>query len=237
MTGPRCEAAVSLTSGKGPLSRQRDGRFNRPVPDDLVYVEPFRRRVRGLVGDRTVVDSEQALLVHRPGAAPVWAFPEGDVGEVASVPTPEAPGHVEVAWGAADRWFQEQEEVRLHAPNPYHRVEYVRTDRRLWVTVGGEVLVDTTDTIVAYETALEPRLYVAPDHVRTDLLTRSDTTTYCPYKGTATYWSAVVEGSEVDDVAWSYDDPTPEAVPIAGLLSFDPGRAEVTAAFPQAGDV
>jgi uncharacterized protein (DUF427 family) len=225
---------VSLTSGKGPLSRRREGRFSQPVPDDLVYVEPFRRRVRGLQGERTVVDSEQARLVHRPGSAPVWAFPEEDVDGVESVPTAEAPGHVEVEWAAVDQWFQEQEEVRLHAPNPYHRVEYLRTDRHLRVTVAGEVLVDTSDTIAAYETALEPRLYVALEHVRTDLLTPSPTTTYCPYKGTASYWNAEVGGTEVPDVAWSYEDPTPEATPIARHLSFDVNVAEVTDELPAA---
>ncbi len=57
--------------------------------------------------------------------------------------------------------------------------------------------------------------------MRTDLLRRSPTSSYCNYKGYATYWSAVVGDVVVDDVAWSYDDPLPESVPITGMLSFD----------------
>jgi uncharacterized protein (DUF427 family) len=68
--------------------------------------------------------------------------------------------------------------------------------------------------------------------VRTDLLRRSATASYCNYKGNATYWSAVIGDSVVEDVAWSYDDPPPETLPITGYLSFDPARADVLAELP-----
>jgi len=92
--------------------------------------------------------------------------------------------------------------------------------------------VETDDTVILFETALEPRLYVDPTHVRTDLLRRSDTSSYCNYKGFATYWSATVDGDVVDDIAWSYPDPPPEALPIKGFLSFDDARAQVLAELP-----
>jgi uncharacterized protein (DUF427 family) len=79
-----------------------------------------------------------------------------------------------------------------------------------------------------FETALVPRLYVAPQHVRTEFLRRTDTSSYCNYKGYATYWAA----GDVDDVAWSYDDPLPETRPINGYFSFDPARADVSAELP-----
>ena len=192
------------------------------MPDGVAYVEPFRRRVRGVVDGRTVVDSERVLLVHRPGSAPLWAFPPDDVDGVASSPVAEAEGYVEVPWSAVDTWFQEDDEVRLHAPNPYHRVEYVRTSRRLQVVAAGELIVDATATLAVYETALEPRLYVGRDDVRVPL-TPSTTRTHCPYKGDATYWNA----GDVADAAWSYEDPLPEARAIAGLLSFDDKRVDV----------
>ena len=108
-----------------------------------------------------------------------------------------------------------------HPRNPYHRVDSVRTRRRLRVEVGRRRLVDTTATTGVYETALAPRLYVARSEVRTDLLAPSRTTTYCPYKGTASYWDVVVGEHVVADAAWSYEDPLPESEPIRGLLSFD----------------
>ena len=68
--------------------------------------------------------------------------------------------------------------------------------------------------------------------MRTDLLVPSDTTTYCPYKGTASYWSAVIGATTVADVAWSYERPLPESLPLRGLLAFDPARATVDQALP-----
>jgi uncharacterized protein (DUF427 family) len=223
---------VSLTSGRGPLGADPAGRFVPPVPAGTVYVEPFRRRVRGVAGSRAVVDSERVLLVHRAGGPPAYAFPPGDVDGVATEPEPAAPGHVRVAWDAVDAWFEEEEQVHLHPSNPYHRVECLRSARRLRVAVAGVTLVDTTATIAVYETALEPRLYVLPEHVRPGVLVPSATTTCCPYKGRASHWSAVVGGERVDDVAWSYEDPLPAALPVRGHLSFDPARADVLAAFP-----
>ena len=57
-------------------------------------------------------------------------------------------------------------------------------------------------------------------------LTRSQTHTYCPYKGTATYWNAVVQGIVLPDVAWSYEDVLPESAPLQHLVSFDGERVE-----------
>lgn len=71
--------------------------------------------------------------------------------------------------------------------------------------------------------------------MRTDLLVRSPTQTYCPYKGTATYWSARVEGTLVEDVAWSYEDPLPESTPLGRFLSFDDARVTVDHDLPAAG--
>jgi uncharacterized protein (DUF427 family) len=226
---------VSLTTGRGPLSADPAGRFSRPVPEGVVYVEPFRRRVRAVRDGRDLVDSERVLLVHRPGRPPAFAFPAGDVDPAARPePEPVAPGHVLVAWDAAEAWYEEDERVFGHPRNPYHRVDCVRTGRRLRAEVGAVALVDTTATLGVYETALEPRLYASRQDVRMDLLVASPTTTYCPYKGTASYWTAVVDGVAVEDVAWSYEDPLPESLPLRGMLAFDGDRASVVQDLPPA---
>jgi uncharacterized protein (DUF427 family) len=180
-----------------------------------------------------VVDSERAMLVHRYGQPPTYAFPVADVHGGIGEPIPEAPGYLRVDMSAAEHWFEEEEAVFFHPRNPYHRVDCVPTRRRLHVEAGGALLVDTTETIGVYETSLPPRLYVSPAVVRMDLLVPSTTTTYCPYKGTASHWTAVVDGTVIDDVAWSYDEPRPESLPIAGLLSFYEDRVKVfTAELP-----
>lgn len=151
---------------------------------------------------------------HGPLAAhPAYAFPEEDVAAGKAEPESVAAGYVRVPWDGVDEWYEEEERVFGHPRNPYHRVDCLRSARRLRVEVAGEVLVDATETTGLYESAPEPRLYVRPDQVRTDLLHPSATTTYCPYKGTASYWTAVVGGTVVEDVAWSYGTRCRNAFP------------------------
>lgn len=222
---------MTLVAGRGPLSSDPAGRFSPPVPPDVVYVEPHPRRVQAFRGGRPVIDTERALLVHRRGRPLSYVFPADEVGDLPSEPEPEAPGFVHVPWGAVDTWLEEGRRLVNYPPNPYHRVDCRPTKRRLRVSVAGTPLVDTDDTVILFETALEPRLYVSPPHVRTDLLRRSPTSSYCNYKGVATYWSV----GAVHDVAWSYEDPFPESLPIKGLFSFDPARADVVAELPLTG--
>src|ERR1700742_4622148 len=141
-------------------------------------------------------------MVHRRDHPLSSAFPADVVGDLPSDPEPEAPGYVHVPWDAVDMWLEEGRPLVHYPPNPYHRVDCRPTNRRLRVVVAGATLVDTTDTMIVFETALAPLLYVKPSLVRTDVLRRSETTSYCNYKGYATYWSAVVGDSVVDDVGW-----------------------------------
>jgi uncharacterized protein (DUF427 family) len=224
---------VSLVAGRGPLSNEPAGWFSPELPADVVFVEPHPRRVQAVHNGRTVIDTERVLLVHRRNRPLRFAFRADEVRDLPSEPVAEAPGYVHVPWDAVDTWIEEGRTLVHYPPNPYHRVDCRPTKRRLRVDVAGATLVDTDDTVIVFETALEPRLYVDPTHVRTDLLRQTNTSTYCNYKGVATYWSAVIGEATVEDVAWSYQDPPPESLPIKGFLSFDGDRAEIHAELPQ----
>jgi uncharacterized protein (DUF427 family) len=204
---------MSLVAGRGPLSKDPAGWFSAPLPDDLVFVEPHLRRVQAIRNGQVVIDTERALMVHRRDHPLSYAFPPDEVGELPMDPEPEAPGYVHVPWDAVDTWLEEGRTLVHYPPNPYHRVDCRPTSRGLRVIVAGATLVDTVDTVIVFETALEPRLYVDPSVVRTDILRRTETSSYCNYKGYATYWAAVVGDTVVDDVAWSYEDPPPNAYP------------------------
>lgn len=225
---------MSMVTGHGPLSSAPAGWFSPTLPTGVVYVEPHPRRVQAVKDGHKVIDTERALLVHRPDRPLSFAFPAEEARGLPSEPVAEAPGYVQVPWDAADTWVEEGRRLVHYPPNPYHRVDCRPTQRRLRVTVAGTALVDTDDTVIVFETALEPRLYVDPAHVRNDLLRQSDTSTYCNYKGSATYWSAVIGDAVIEDVAWSYQDPPPESLPIKGFFSFDAGRTEVVAELPAA---
>lgn len=223
---------MSLTTGRAPLSDNPAGRFDKDVPAGTVYTEPHLRRVRAVRGGHTVLDSERVLLVHRPGRPPEYAFPAEDAAALPSQPEPAAPGYVQVPWDAVDDWYEEEERVFGHPRNPYHRIDCLRGRRRLRVEAHGTELVNTDEVVVVYETSRLPQLYVRRAAVRTDLLVRSATVTYCPYKGSASHWTLVIGDTVVPDVAWSYDTPTPESIPIAGLLSFYSERVQMTQDVP-----
>jgi len=228
---------MSLVAARGPLGADPAGWFSPALPSGpgtIVFVEPHPRRVVAQRDERTVLDTEHALLVHRSGHALSYAFPAEEVDGLPYEAVAEAPGYVHVPWDAVDAWFEEGRRLVHYPPNPYHRVDCRPTDRGLRVVVAGTVLVDTADTVIVFETSLQPRIYVHPKHVRTDLLRRTDTTSYCNYKGHATYWSASVDDVLVSDVAWSYEQTLPETSPIEGFLSFDENKADVVAELPEA---
>lgn len=225
---------MSLVAGRGPLSTQPAGWFSPPLPGAVVYVEPHPRRIQAFLGGAARIDTERALLVHRAGHPLSYAFPSDQVAGLPTTPVAEAPGYVSVSWDAVDTWLEEGRRLVHYPPNPYHRIDCLPTRRGLRVHAGSTVLVDTDDTVILFETALEPRLYVDPALVRTDLLRRTETTTYCNYKGTATYWAAALGDTVIADIAWSYCDPPPESLPIKDYLSFDATRVDVLAALPAA---
>ena len=223
---------MTLVAGRGPLSSDPAGRFFPPLPAEVVYIEPHPRRVQAFLDGRPVIDTERVLMVHRRGQPLSYAFTAEDVGDLPAEPEPEAPGFVHVPWDAVDTWLEEGRKLVHYPPNPYHRVDCRPTKRRLRVSVAGTTLVDTQDTVIVFETALEPRLYVDRAHVRTDLLRPTERSSYCNYKGYATYWSAVLDDFVAHDIAWSYQDPPAESLPIKGFLSFDEERVDVLAELP-----
>ncbi|WP_304112675.1 DUF427 domain-containing protein [Mycolicibacterium bacteremicum] len=223
---------MTLYAGRGPFSRDPAGEFYPAVPAEVVFIEPHPRRVQAIRHGDTVIDTEAALLVHRRDHPLSYAFPVGEVRGLPTEPVPERPGYVRVPWDAVDAWIEEGRRLVHYPPNPYHRVDCLPSGRGLRVSIAGTVLVDTTDTVVVFETALAPRLYVDPALVRTDLLTPSPTTSYCNYKGHARYWSATVEGGVIPDVAWSYPETLPESAAITGFLSFDETLVEMIAELP-----
>jgi uncharacterized protein (DUF427 family) len=106
-----------------------------------------------------------------------------------------------------------------------HRITTRQGTEHIRVEAGGQVLAESSRPVVLSETGLPDRYYLPREDVRTELLTPSETTSHCPFKGDATYLSA----PGVEDAFWVYEDPSEEdAKPVAGLLSPWPDRVEIT---------
>lgn len=135
-------------------------------------------------------------------------------------PVEELQDLVTFAWDSLDHWFEENEEVRVHARSPYSRVDTLASDRHVEVFVDGEKVADSTHATLLFETGLPTRYYVPKPDVRMDLLTSTETVTSCPYKGDARYWSLTVGDTTHPDFVWGYDFPLPESIRVAGLVCF-----------------
>lgn len=137
-------------------------------------------------------------------------------------------GTVRFDWQALDSWFEEDEEILGHPRDPYVRVDSLRSSRRVRVELDGVVLADTASPVLVFETGLTTRYYISRTDVDFTKLEGSDTSTYCPYKGrTSGYWSARIGDRLYDDVAWAYDFPTRQLLPIAGLIAFYSEKVDV----------
>ena len=105
-----------------------------------------------------------------------------------------------------------------------HRISTHPTDHHIRVESDGEVLAESSRAIALEETGLPTRYYLPREDVRMELLTPTDTTSHCPFKGDARYFSA----PHAKDAFWVYEVPSKEdAKPIAGLLAPWPGRVDV----------
>jgi uncharacterized protein (DUF427 family)/class 3 adenylate cyclase len=92
--------------------------------------------------------------------------------------------------------------------------------KRVKVVFNGEVVADSNRALVLRETRLPPVYYLPREDVDLRFLVPSDHHTYCPFKGTASYWSLAVGDKTVENVAWSYEDPDDEALAIRGYIAF-----------------
>lgn len=134
---------------------------------------------------------------------------------------------VRLEWDAVDSWFEEDEEVFVHPRNPYARVDALRSTRTVR-ELDGVVLAESRSPVMVFETGLPTRYYVDPTDVRVEHLVSSDTETACPYKGRTTrYWSVRVGDTTHPDLAWGYDFPTRQLLPIAGLVAFYNEKVDV----------
>jgi uncharacterized protein (DUF427 family) len=130
-------------------------------------------------------------------------------------------GTVRFEWEALDCWFEEDEQVFVHPRSPYARVDAIRSTRKVRVGLDGVVLAESTSPVMVFETGLPTRYYLNRTDIDFTYLLPSPTETKCPYKGTTTgYWSVKIGELIKSDLAWTYDFPTGQLLPIAGLIAF-----------------
>ena len=114
-------------------------------------------------------------------------------------------------------------------PTAEHPITIEPTHGRVRVRVMGETVADTRAALRLRESNYPAVQYIPLEDVVQEVLTRTDTHTYCPYKGDASYYSVTTAaGATVDDVIWTYERPHAAVREIAGHVAFYPDRADIT---------
>jgi uncharacterized protein (DUF427 family) len=161
------------------------------------------------------------VKTHRAEAADAaWTYPDSPIDELR--------GAIRIDWDAMDAWFEEDEQVYVHPRDPHSRVDVLRSSRHVEVAIDGTKVADSARPVLLFETGLPVRFYLPKTDVRLDLLTPATTTTRCPYKGTAEYYSVTIDGTTYEDIIWWYRHPVPESAGIAGLVCFYNERVDIT---------
>jgi uncharacterized protein (DUF427 family) len=248
--------------------------------------EPTSKRVRGLLGGETVLDSARAVLVWEANRlVPFYAVPRDDLhvelvaaqpeqpeqaasaddpqhaapaaprlpagpgtfvwhtsaGEELSIrhagatrprtafsfADPDLVGYIGLDFYAFDMWLEEEDEIVAHPRDPFHRIDVRRSSRHIRIEVEGCVVADSTQPRLLFETHLPVRFYIPAEDVSMDLLRPSPKRTSCAYKGWASYVSLVLGERTVPDIAWTYEQPLPEASDVAGMVAFFDERVDV----------
>jgi uncharacterized protein (DUF427 family) len=114
----------------------------------------------------------------------------------------------------------------MKQPGPDHPITIEPNPQRIRVLVGGVIVAETTQALTLREGKLPPVQYIPREDIEADLFEPSRTRTACPYKGEASYFTAMAGGVISRDCAWSYEAPYPAVAQIAGHLAFYPERVE-----------
>jgi uncharacterized protein (DUF427 family) len=108
-----------------------------------------------------------------------------------------------------------------------HRITVTDVPGTVRIEMAGVTIAESSAARVLQEGSLPPRYYLPREDVRTDLLVATDSSTTCPFKGAASYWTLELDGGRYEDIVWSYETPIPEMAEIKGLLSFYNERLDV----------
>lgn len=114
-------------------------------------------------------------------------------------------------------------------PTAEYPITVTPTGRHVTVRIGGETIAETDAELTLRESNHAAVQYIPMSDVRTDLLTRTTATSYCPFKGDAAYYSVTTAaGQTITDAIWTYEKPFPAVAAIAGHVAFYPDKAEIS---------
>ena len=121
-------------------------------------------------------------------------------------------------------------------PGPDHPISIEAIQSRVVVKVGGKIIADTSNALTLREASYPAVQYIPRRDVDMAALARSEHTTYCPYKGDASYYSIPAGGDRSLNAVWTYETPFEAMAQIKDYVAFYPDRVgEITQHVRKAG--
>jgi uncharacterized protein (DUF427 family) len=120
----------------------------------------------------------------------------------------------------------------MKTPGPDHPITMARNPNKIRVTLGGQVIAETTRALTMKEAAYPPVHYIPRADVRMERFERSQHSSHCPYKGEAAYYSIEAAGRKAANAVWTYERPFPAVAQIEALLAFYPDRVDAIEELP-----
>jgi uncharacterized protein (DUF427 family) len=99
-------------------------------------------------------------------------------------------------------------------------------ERRVRIELGGVTIADSSRALRVLETSHPPTIYVPPQDVATAYLAPVARTSFCEFKGVASYFDLRVGDREEREVAWAYPDPSERFVALRDHVAVYPGRMD-----------
>jgi uncharacterized protein (DUF427 family) len=174
-----------------------------------------------------VLDPRTGFAAHTAPGTPMALEVDGQLldGVGFRLDDPEVDDYIVLDFDAFS-WLEEDEPVVGHPRDPFHRIDIRQSGRAVRIEHAGTLLAQSRRALFLFEGIFPMVRYYLPREDVAVELSRSDHTTTCAYKGRATHWS-VGSDPALQSIAWSYEEPLSDAIPIAGLVSFYTERLDL----------
>ncbi len=117
--------------------------------------------------------------------------------------------------------------IRMKIPGPDHPITVIPNPKRVRISVGGDIIAETTRALTLREAKYPAVQYIPREDAVSSKLQRTDHSTYCPYKGDASYFSIVSGGKTLENAIWTYETPYDSVKEITGHLAFYPDKVTI----------
>jgi uncharacterized protein (DUF427 family) len=116
---------------------------------------------------------------------------------------------------------------QIKIPGPDHPITIEKNPNRVIISLGGQVLADTSNALTLREAKYPDMQYIPRADVVIAKLTRTAHTTYCPFKGDCSYYNLPGGEDRGINAVWTYESPFPAVEAIRDYLAFYPDRVEI----------